>query len=254
MYLRHFTIYLLLFCCCVQFATSCRTREPISKKMVNGELVEGKITHANVFDGEIKFYDNEGKVYKKAMYRNGFLDGFVVKYNSDGSVLDSLQFINGVKNGYQYNNSPSGKPERIYYSFHGIICGPTIFFKNGRIHKSMFLDLHKKPICDIDYDSSGFAEVKEFSTETRISNFYLNGKKVSSIFMYTPQFPGISAKYSLGVTDSFKNDSILFSLKEGNSIFFDTMIPRLLPGKNFIVLSHLEGSGIKKVFIEDLKY
>ncbi len=227
----------------------------IQRKIINGEIVEGYFINDSLLHGEVKFFNLGNSLVNKSLFSLGRKEGYSINFDVRGKVADSFNFSNGLFNGYQYSFDPNGEKKYVSYSYFGITCGPAIFYNKGIISRYLFLDLHKKPIVDVKYNNAGIPEkIEKFSTDTRVSPYLLLGKKVSNLFIYTPDVPGLNIKYSVGITDSKKNDSIMFTLKNKPHLFFDTILSRPNLGRNFIIKTILNGNGINKIYIEDLKW
>lgn len=227
----------------------------IQRKYINGELVEGNFIEGNLLNGEIKYFNSNNLLLNKSFFNNGQKDGYSVNFNSKGKMIDSFNYCNDLLNGYQFVFDSVGNKKYIFYSYFGITCGPAIFFDNGIIKRYLFLDLHKNPIIDVKYNTFGEPElIEKFSTDTRVSPFIENGQKMKNIFIYVPDIPDLHIEYSLGITDLRNKDSILFNITRHNDLFFDTILPPPKLGFNYIIQSHVNGKGINKIYLEDLKY
>ena len=109
--------------------------KPITGRILNYEnkILISDISYVNgKEDGNLKIYNNDGKLFLEGTYAQGKPHGYVKEYNEDGTLHSYDEFKNGIQHGksiiYQANNVPV---KEWYYDMGKEVNTGKVYYENG---------------------------------------------------------------------------------------------------------------------------
>lgn len=144
----------------------------------NGTIVE---LLGNIPDGDVKEFNENGKVIMEAVYQGNKLNGEMVRYNDRGEVLSRETYEDGVLHGpasyYQYKSAGKAWSQCVYQ--HALLHGTrSVYYPSGAL-KAQENFRHGKLRGERNtYYKNGQPEAKEN---------YLDGKLTGERTLYFPE-------------------------------------------------------------------
>ncbi len=178
----------------------------------------------NIPDGEVKEFDDNGRVMTEAVYKNNKLNGLLVRYTPDGEVLSKETYVDGLLHGpaeyitfnragafkatCTYNKSRLEGERRLEQADGRLRCQET--YKNGRLvgeRTTFYLNGNKESISH--YQDGKLNGLREFffpSGQLWYRENYLNGRlegERTSFFASGKKF--LEEFYTEGTLDGARN-------------------------------------------------
>jgi hypothetical protein len=210
-----------------------------SKKIRQGNLiVTGDIEISNndtIFNGEIKYYDNNTLVSKEN-YINNQRNGLSISYYANGVIKEESQYTLGLINGFERQYDKKGSIESIYYYYYGVSMGPLYNYENKIIKEYYFSDFEGHTLFSSFYDSLGniIEKSKEYFFFTANRGSYESQSGIH-LFMYLLSPPKLRMNYQICIKDSQDNivEDVKVMTKRG--LFIKPFLPELPEGRKYYI-------------------
>lgn len=204
-----------------------------SKTYKDGILVDETNYEGGVETGVIKYYHNNGKIYKLLNYPNGERNGYSYYYSPDGQLMYRAFFINGDISSYSYLD-PTGKYVKEI-PFTDKTTELLAYFSNGTV--------------------SARIKFKEGNLEGKRYEFYSNGKLFHETDFKFDKFHGVEKSYFInGQVSEVTN--YLWNKRDGAYISYFENGTKKCEGK--FIMDLMEGTwiyyDINGKVIHELKY
>jgi hypothetical protein len=210
-------------------------KDKISKKVINGEIVESVFIDDSIMNGITKFYDAKGHLTNKIFYRSGIKDGLCIDYFPDSRVRDSSNYTSSLKNGLHYLYDSTGNLIYQGYYFFGRQMGGEFFYKYGKPIAYLFHDFEGKNIYSCKYDSIGMSA---YTGELININLYKLSEDETphyGLFLYLISPPDVKVKYTLMLANKDETGKRTLAEFANERQFVDTSLPILPDGKNYFL-------------------
>jgi hypothetical protein len=176
-------------------------------------IAEGNISQDTIFNGLIRFYDKEnGKLELEASYANDVLQGSYTEYYQNGKGRSKGERKSGELYGPVSFFDTSGQLLQTQYNYFGLRCGPSVHYTFGKPVEFFFYSLDGAELMHINDDSLKSIRVEDlnnsqfFFWHTRdYSSTFEFAKRKTELFVYLPNPPHLSMKYSVCITDAKGN-------------------------------------------------
>jgi hypothetical protein len=178
---------------------------------LDGERIEGNLTPGPVFNGRIRFYDSvTNKLLAACDYRGGKKNGRYEHYFRKGGLESVSYFVNDLKNGKEWIYDTTGRLINEHDYYYGLRAGNDARYEYGRLKTYHFNDLEDKVLIRLDYDSLEGRRLTDILKDYYFYSFVAFGYANDTIhrrqyFLYTPNPPKVSFKYSLVKVDEKYN-------------------------------------------------
>jgi len=138
----------------------------------NGKIAyTGNYDHG-LFQGQWKYFDENGQLVKLEEYRKGKLDGKVLMYDK-GIIYDEITYVNGKKSGEHKHYSKTGNINYLQEYFNDSMTGRFVIYSaTGKIVQEGYLKNAKNVGEWHMYDENGIL------TEINIYDSLKNKKRV----------------------------------------------------------------------------
>jgi uncharacterized protein len=165
-----------------------------NKKIFNRSrvLLEDAVLKGNYYEGEVKFYDEQGRIKEISEYKAGINRGNYITYYANGNMKSKIYFGEKDEPGNVAFYYPDGTLQMIGNSKNEQLVGKTTnYFINGNIKS------------ETEYNDSGMKE-------GRSVNYYYNGQKSMDFNYSNGKLNGESSQYNRSgkpfLKEVYKND------------------------------------------------
>ena len=228
----------------------------VSKKKIDGKIIESGFINDSIFDGVTKFYDLNNHLESKIHFTKGIKNGIALNYHANGKVFDSSFYKNGFKNGSHYVYDTLGQLIYIDYYFNGHQFGGQTFFKDNKPFQYVFNNFEKKNIFSCGYDTIGIFAYNGDIINANIYTDKINGTETYGLFAYFLNPPNIQVKYSLGITEQRLDTRKTLSSFDNSKVFIDTFLNKPPVGWKYYMSAEYNDTvnNQKKFYFTTLEY
>jgi hypothetical protein len=238
------------------FSRCMENKDRDGRREIDNYLAEGKFLNDSVPDGEVKFYDKQGKyLMAKSVYLNGKKNGLTINYFENGKIKDSLFFSEDIPNGPSYFYDSLVELSFSMYHFYGLTLGPIVYYQNGKPNRYYFTDFENNYLMECKYDSSENCTFFSYNNQPIISEVLdVQRKHKIRLLYYLPNPPNFAVSYSIGKKDSNDRTLSITKIKSGK-LFLDTLLDYPSEGSQYYLEAHFISfdSSINKVYNHSLK-
>jgi antitoxin component YwqK of YwqJK toxin-antitoxin module len=186
-------------------------------------LVKGDITIQNddtVYNGEMKFINNENHIETISNYKNNELEGNSTEYYPNGKIHFKISWVKGEKDGLEREYDQNGNLLASLNFFHNMQVGPQITYRNGFDSAYKFLTFENSVLFSSDYRNDSVVSQNGKILNTYLSSGTENNEPVNDIFLYNVQPLGAQVYYDFFKKEKQTNKIYLLKTIGPGDIFF----------------------------------
>ena len=233
---------------------SCSNLGAKKRVKIKNYFVEANFENGKISDGVAKYYNANGKIVNTTLYEKAMRNGISINYYSNGVVSDSIEFVQDKENGFWNNYDSFGIILYSNYYYYGLLFGPELIYKGGKVNKFFFSNFNRDDIVECYYNSVGKLDsIAQFKMNFTVLDKVCDNRRVKNLFGYLPKVPNTFQNYAIGLTNKNKQDREMFPV-QGHDFIIDTLLLPPPKGWYYYLACHLKAddNSINKVYIEEV--